>query len=336
MHTIPFIDIRQSGPVELARLHRETARQLIAASHRTLGLASQIASPLILPVADRMARAWLEKTRNPFTPEIAAIADILDVSGVWALNLASEWGCTSGAYPSGETMALSRILDWPFPELGKHLVVTHQRGKAGDFHNITWPGLSGVLTGMAEGRFSVTLNMAPMRRSNWSMPVDWLKNRRRMFRSHGLPPMHLLRQVMEEAKSYEEAKFRLADTLLCVPVIYILAGTRPGEGCVIERTETDTVIREPGADGSVCAANHFESRLNGQGGGWSPRPIESHARSHHASRMEPHRIGADLDWFESPSANELSRVVVYANAAEGRLSVMGTDGVTPVTSIFKV
>ena len=72
--------------------------------------------------------------------------------GVYALNLCYEWGCTSGAYAQEDSISLLRVLDWPFPALGKHMVVAHQSGAAGDFYHVTWPGIAGVFNAMAPGR----------------------------------------------------------------------------------------------------------------------------------------------------------------------------------------
>ncbi len=103
-------------------------------------------------------------------------------------------------------MTLLRVLDWPFPALGKQVMVVLQKGKAGDFYNITWPGVSGVYTAMAPGRFAAALNQAPMRMHGLGYAGDWLKNRLMAGRETGLPPAHLLRQVFEQADSYETAK----------------------------------------------------------------------------------------------------------------------------------
>jgi len=52
-----------------------------------------------------------------------------------------------------------------------------------------------------------------------------------------IPPSQLLRQVFETCHDFGEAKLRLEETPIARPTIYTLAGCRPGECCVIERTE---------------------------------------------------------------------------------------------------
>jgi hypothetical protein len=295
---------------------------------------SDFACRFVLPYADRLSRDWLIRTNNPFRDEIRHFAEGLDVTGVYALNLCFEWGCTSAVYSGDNGPTLTRVLDWPFPQLGENVIVAHQRGKAGDFHNVTWPGVSGMFQGMARGRFAASLNQAPMRRHRLTYAGDWIANRRKMFRSTALPPAHLLRQVFEDAADYEEAKERLANTPIALPVIYILGGIRPGEGCVIERTEYHHAIRSID-NGRVCAANHFETGLHTEGYGWRPRPIDSVGRSRTARMLPVAEIDDQFTWFEPPVANAHSRLVTMACAATGALSVFGAYGLNRVTEILR-
>ena len=88
---------------------------------------SQGISLLALPLADRRSHAWLKRNRNPYLYEIETFADILEGWGIYSLNIAYEWGCTSGVYRTDEGVTLLRLLDWPFPELGKQVMVVLQQ-----------------------------------------------------------------------------------------------------------------------------------------------------------------------------------------------------------------
>ena len=334
MHTIPYADVRADGLKRLVDRYPNEARDLVQASRRTFGWLSDFPARFLLPRADRIARSWLARTRNPYLAEIDHYARQLGTDGIYALNICYEWGCTSAVYAKGDGPTLTRVLDWPFPKLGEHIVVAHQSGKAGEFYNVTWPGVSGVFQGMAPGRFSASLNQAPMRRHGLTYPGNWLKNRTLVFRQSTLPPEHLLRQVFEEAANFEEAKERLCKTPVALPVIYILAGVQPDEGCVIERRENDFAIRPLDGD-RVCAANQFETSLNTTGKGWTPRRINSKGRAKLAKTLPIANINEDFDWFQSPIANAHSRLVMMSSAASGTLSVFGTHGKKPVTGIFK-
>jgi hypothetical protein len=333
MQSIPFIDIRVGGPGQLLRACPDRAKAMIKASRRTFGLVSDLACRVLLPQGDRLARDWLVRTHNPFLDEIQDFAATLKVNGVYALNLSFEWGCTSSVYAGDRGPSLTRVLDWPFPHLGENVVVAHQTGREGAFFNVTWPGLSGMFQGMAPGRFAASLNQAPMQRHRLTFAGDWIKNRRRVFRSGGLPPAHLLRMAFEGAPDYEAAVRLLSRTEIALPAIYVLGGIREGEGCVIERTEHDHAIRPLSGD-RVCAANHFETRLHGTGSGWRARPIDSAGRARAARTLPLAAVNHRFDWFRSPIANAHTRLVMRACANSGELSVFGTHGERRVTEVF--
>ena len=251
------------------------------------------------------------------------------------LNVCFEWGCTSGVWRSGVSATMHRVLDWPFPDLGIHMVVALQSGPAGEFYNITWPGLAGSFQGLAPGRFAAAINQAPMRRHRAGYAGDWLKNRVAVRSGGGMPPAHLLRQVLERAHSYAAARKMLSETRLAVPAIFILSGVKDGEGCVIERTEHEAVTRNLEGT-SVCVANHFETRLNRNGFGWRPRPIDSHGRAAAARTLAQDDFESDFTWFTPPIANAHSRLAFNADAANGTLALMGTNGAVPSTQVFRL
>ncbi len=334
---IPYIDLRGKTPIDLLRAYPDKAQALIRAARRSYGMLSYAASVVAFPFADRKSHEWLKRTSNPYLYEIETFADILGVRGIYALNLSYEWGCTGGAYPTGETVTLLRVLDWPFPELGKHVVIALQQGRAGEFYNVTWPAVSGVYTGMAPGRFSAALNQAPMREHKLTYAGDWLKNRLQVQRELGLPPAHLLRQAFEQAENYEAAREILAKTKLAMPVIYILAGTKPGEGCIIERLENEAEIIELGAGRQVSAANHFNSRLAAVGQGWRPRAMDSPGRYRQSCAIYGHDVlKENFDWLQGPILNQLTRLAVLCDASSSRLMAQGFEGSSRVTELYNL
>ncbi len=334
MQEIPYIDIRHSTPIALAQEERKRALSLLHAGKYSYGVLSQAASGIALPLGDGMARRWLEKTKNPYRQEIDGIAQAVGAKGIFALNLSYEWGCTCGVFETSGAPRLVRVLDWPFPGLGEHAVVAHQQGSGGAFYNVTWPGVSGVFQAMAPGRFAAALNQAPMRRYMTGIALDWLRNRTRMLQQDALPPAHLLRQVFEEATSYDEAKRRLMHTPICLPVIYVLTGTQPGEGCIIERTETEYAVRELLPQRRIAVANHFSTRLNGLGAGWMPRSLcagDSHGRELAMEKLETVPSDKDTAWFKAPIANSFSRLIMVADARGEKFMTVGIAESEPVT-----
>src|SRR5581483_10450055 len=274
------------------------------------------------PLTDRASQRWLMRQNNPYYSEIEAMAQHLAIPGVFSLNLCFEWGCTGGIWPSAEGPMLWRVLDWAFPALGENMVVLRQPGTAGEFLHIGWPGLAGMFQGVAPGRFAAAINQAPMRRQGAGYIGDWALNRRAVGKKQALPPAHLLRSIFEQAPDYGAAKRLLCETPIALPAIFLLAGPGPGQGCVIERQEDRSVLREMGRDG-VSAANHFHSPQD-HGGGWRPRPIDSMGRAARACGFDSRDFAAEFGWFVPPIANVNSRLAFHAVPATGSLSLMGT------------
>ena len=176
--TIPFVDLRGRTPVDLLRSYPDKAGDIVDAVRGIYGVFSHVGSAILLPFVDRRSKNILMRSRSPYLHEVETMADILDRRGIFFLNMCYEWACTTGVYRHDETVSMLRVLDWPFPHLGKHAIVTCQQGPGGVFYNVTWPGMSGVFNGMAPGRFSAAINQAPMRRHKRSHAGDWFKNRR--------------------------------------------------------------------------------------------------------------------------------------------------------------
>jgi hypothetical protein len=212
------------------------------------------------------------------------------------------------------------VLDWRQEGLGRALIVVWQRGPAGDFANITWPGFVGVVTAMAPGRFAVALNQPPMMSWGLTPPVDWLVGRIAVWRSRALPPVHLLRRVCESCGNYDEARRVLAEHPLCLPALFTLAGTQSGQGCVIERTQGDATQRDmPAAIGNHWVAVAKRGRARGA---QSPQRV---------AQMDAALAGAG-SWLEPPIINRHTRLVATLNPARSRLIAQGWEHDGPATA----
>lgn len=316
---MPVVTIGRDGPLALLDEHGEGMQALLGAARAAYG-------GLFIRFADGVSRRWLARTANPHAREIAAVGERLGRPGAHFLNLSYEWGCTSAvaADPAGPGLRLIRTLDWPLAGLGRHAVIARCRGDAGPYDSVTWPGYSGVLTASAPGRFAAAINQAPMHRRGLPLAVDWTLNRFRQWRETGLPPAHLLRAVFETCASYAEARDRLEREPICLPAIFALAGTRPGEGCVIERRERAAIVHEAPA----CIANHWLSdrragqtrRSNSEG------RLRAMAGCHEEAADEPR-----FSWLVPPILNDTTRLAVSANPARGVLHVQGLEAEGAVT-----
>jgi hypothetical protein len=320
---IRVLDVRTGGPLALAAMHADVIEELRVACLDSL---PRLSRPFV-PLADALARRWLERSASPYTAEVAAIAGLTGASGIFLVNTSYEWCCTAASCLSGGgAPVLLRTLDWPFPGLGRHVTVTQQAGPAGEFWNVTWPGAVGVLTAVAPGRFAATVNQAPLRRRTHGellRPLDYALNGVRTYaRIRHAPPAHVLRQVFETAQDYAGAWRMLARIPVARPVLIALAGIKAGETCVIERTETDAHVHE----GAILVGNDWQRPEPG----WEPRscglPVEIDSRQRCdalAARAAAH--DQPFGWLQPPVHNRVTRVAVEMGAADGTLRVVGFE-----------
>ncbi len=328
---IPVIDVREGGPLRHAQESREGARALRDAC---LAFFPWPARPL-LPLLDALARRWLVRSASPYTAEVCAIAAVLGFPGVWFLNGSYQWSCTSCTRDENGAPWLARTLDWPFSGLGRQVEIARMRGPAGEFFNVTWPGYAGALTACAPGRFAGCVNQAPLQRSTrhpWLRPYDLCANAVRTYaKARTCPPDQLLRKVFEEASTYAEARRMLEETPIARAVIFTLAGTKPGERCVIERTETGFLTREH----ETGAANDWFVRRDGWEGrvGNEEFLIRSTEEAAEKSRLRYEGLrdwsggfaAGGFGWVAPPVLNKYTRLAVEMCAARGIVRVAGYE-----------
>jgi hypothetical protein len=164
-----------------------------------------------------------------------------------------------------------------------------------------------------------------------------MTNCRHMLAEKGLPPAHFLRMVFEKAENYSEAKAMLMDTPIAVPAIFTLAGTQPGEGCIIERLEHTNKVVELTAGQMVSCANHFQTELAQAGQGFRPREIDSAGRFKLSCTIVGHDLESnDFRFLQAPIVNANTRLAVVSDAATGRLMVQGYEGSVTVTDVFNL
>jgi hypothetical protein len=132
--------------------------------------------------------------------------------------------------------------------------------------------------------------------------------------------VHLLRQVCETCTNYDEARQRLSEIPLRLPALFTLAGTKSGEGCVIERSPGDAVRR----DMPVAIGNHWISA--GRRG--RPRGAQSTER---AAQMNAALAGTG-SWLRPPIINRHTRLVAAINPAHGRLTLQGWEKDGPASA----
>jgi hypothetical protein len=326
---IPIIDVRDGGVVRHATEGRIKARAL---RDKCIDWLPFVAASF-LPAIDALTCRWLLGSQSPYTAEIDAIASKLGFRGIWFLNGCYQWGCTALASEQAGRPWIVRTLDWPFPGLGTHVDVARMRGAAGDFDNVTWPGYVGVLTASAPGRFAACINQAPMRRRTrhpWLRPYDIALNARQTWVTRHIPPDHLLREVFETCKTYDEAKHRLEKTPVARSAIYTLVGCHRDQRCVIERTPDNFVSH----DDDTAAANDWFERQQAWEARVAPdvfftRTFEEAAEN---SRVRRESLQAwdgpftgEFAWVAPPVLNSQTRLAVEMCPAIGLLRVAGYE-----------
>ena len=323
---IPVVDVPpgQEPGVFAARAQPERLALLIRSARRSY-------TPAGFAVAEHLSRRWASRAGGDYLPAIRDVDRVMGRGGAFLLNHSYEWGCTSGAVPDpalgGAT--LLRTLDWPFDGLGRALIVTRWDGGAGPYASVTWPGVVGVLTGLAPGRFAAAINQPPLPLAQWGRAVGWPAARVRVARSTAMSPTHLLRQVFDTCRSVADAVAVLSRTPLCIPAIFTVAGPGAGPGTdkavVIERTMDRAFV-----PAQPVAANHWTGPGAPPG---RPRTPSSHARHAALSGSAP---DWSLSWLRTPIIQPDTRVVVMASPNSGRLVAQGWEKTGVVTRTLDI
>jgi hypothetical protein len=290
-----------------------------------------------------LSSSWLARTPSPYLDELAAISDLAGGGGVWFVNAAYEWACTT-RIDAGPMPFLRRTLDWAFLGLGRHVEVALQDGGAGLYANVTWPGAVGVLTAVAPGRFAAAINQAPMFRRTRGLlllPIDAVLNDVATFRDGGRwPAAHLLRHAFDVCATFDEAVEMLSTAPLAKPVIYAIVGSSASEACLIERTQTEAVVRHGGS----TIANDWHPTSPARDRYWMYRGADSLGANDSERRrkcLENAEPGKPFEWVHKPVLHGTTRLAVEASAASGELRVLGFEParrfstrVTPATAIL--
>lgn len=319
MNLIPFLDVRDGGPIAHAQGRIDAAAALRDAC---LGPIARVSGLCLSPI-DRIAANWLRRSASAYRAELERVADILGFPGAMTLNMSYLFACTTAAYEDRRGVPrIRRTLDWPFQGLGKGVEITWQAGPAGAFYNVTWPGAVGVLSAMAPGRFSAVINQAPMQRRTRGVlgfPYDAAVNLTSTFRRDGdWPPDHLLRYAFETCADFEAAVALIAREPLARPTLFTLAGARRGEIALIERTEREARILR----GPVVVANDWQAPQPG----WQARMSHVNNEARKAAMRDVAPDAPSFSWVTAPVLNRLTRLAVEMSAAgDGDLAARGYE-----------
>jgi hypothetical protein len=163
-------------------------------------------------------------------------------------------GCTAFACDTPDGPIHARNLDWWTEDriLARLTCVVRVQGApAGPYELVSWPGFIGALSGLAPGRFAISLNaVISSERPTLAPPV-----------------VLLIRHALETCGTFREAVSLLERSPIAADCLLLLTGTKSGEMAVIERTSTRAAVRGPEA-GFVAVTNDYRrmdaaGRVNG-------------------------------------------------------------------------
>ena len=193
----------------------------------------------------------------------------------------NPFGCTAAAYnlPNRQGVAHIRNLDWPLPACGPNTALIDFQSDSGPFTSVGWPGCVGILSAVAPGRFSATINMAPQPHM---VTAHW-------------PPSFALRHIFEQCDDFDDAVATLRKYTLAAAALFMVVGVKPDQAVVIEHSGTSAACRWM-KDGVLAVANHYVSNkmyeFNEEG--------------------EDGDVSADDDEYESGSETRLDRALNVA------------------------
>uniref|UniRef100_A0A5G2QVG2 Acid ceramidase n=2 Tax=Sus scrofa TaxID=9823 RepID=A0A5G2QVG2_PIG len=190
-----------------------------------------VPSGKILEIVDQKLPGLLGNFPGPFEEEMKGIAAVT--------------GIPLGHLLHGRNMDFGLLLGWNInnntwvvTEQLKPLTVNlnFQRNNKTVFKAASFAGYVGVMTGFKPGLFSLTLNERFSSNGGYIGILEWV-----LGKKDAKWIGFILRSVLENSTSYEEAKNILTKTKLLAPAYFILGGNVSGEGCVITRDRKESL-----------------------------------------------------------------------------------------------
>nr|XP_058905424.1 acid ceramidase isoform X4 [Kogia breviceps]XP_058905425.1 acid ceramidase isoform X4 [Kogia breviceps] len=212
----------------------------------------------IVQLVDQKLPGLLGNFPGPFEEEMEGIAAVTEIplGEIISFNIFYEFFtiCTSIITEDKEGHLLhARNMDfgvflgwnvnnntWVITEELKPLTVNldFQRNSKTVFKAAGFAGYVGMLTGFKPGLFSLTLNERFSANGGFMGVIEWI-----LGKKDAKWIGFIIRSVLENSTSYEEAKTILTKTKILAPAYFILGGNKSGEGCVITRDREQSLDR---------------------------------------------------------------------------------------------
>jgi len=245
------------------------------------------------------------------------------VDDVLAANLAYEFSqfasyagsrlptlCTSVACRWHDRIYHFRTLDWLLEGIGpasRELVFTSV-----NFTAISWPGFLGVVSGVAPGRFSITLNQAaPTRPLN----LD------------GMPPALLIREAFESCATYSEAVQLLSTRNIATDCFIMICSF--AHASVIEHTAASRILVTE-IHGDVLASANHRPEDESQKNGWAEPIYDSMLRKQAAEKAgraaaKGKKQPTVSSFLHKTICNESTAQMMLLDPAKGNVSAYWRD-----------
>jgi predicted choloylglycine hydrolase len=190
---------------------------------------------------------------NRFTAEAKGLASRVgtDWQRVFVANLSydlvlASLGCSTMALATPQGPVLARNMDWaPEGPLARASVRIDcfRRGEL-QHRTANWPGGIGVVTGLSARGFAVALNAV-----FHPTGPDRL----------GYPVLFFLRQVLEDARDFDDALERVRTQRLAIAGLFTLVGRENSQRVVVERSPREAALRWARGDQPLVATNHYQA-----------------------------------------------------------------------------
>jgi len=134
---------------------------------------------------------------------------------------------------------------WETTEILRPLVVEidYQRNNQTVYKSVNFAGYVGVLTGMKPQRFTLTLDERFSMDGGFVGIIRWLMGDR-SAKWAGF----LMRDVLEQDSTYQQALSSLSNAKLLAPVYFIVSGNSSGQGAIITRGRKDAEVWHLGSE----------------------------------------------------------------------------------------
>jgi hypothetical protein len=253
MSSLPQFDVDLQAPPERRWDElsgwRDVARELLAFYVRDVGGLDNLA-PLLRDYRDAFVGAEYVAEMRGVARAIGAPEEEVALANLYydaiKLVVSGGLGCTAFAVDTDAGPLHARNLDWTTAEgrLASETMIFNFRRGGGEplYRTVGWPGFIGCLSGVAMGRFAVTLNAVLSDDPPELAP----------------PITFVLRRVLETCETFDEATAMLCHARVASDSLLLVSGTNAGQMAVIERAPTRAAVRLPDA-GAVFVTNDYRA-----------------------------------------------------------------------------